>query len=254
MQPKFIKISIWIFIAIILSSTTMHAMHKKYSRTKKKRLFHQANMGGIPTKPPLTKIKKKILCNPKALTILLHLRAKNNIHIDQKDSRGCALLHYAAAYGHADAVQILLQAGANPHLEFNILDEAPLIFAIINGNKKTVELLLHYWPQPTRPGFGWRANPDHKTKGLIAVRGLVFSSLHWAIKFGRESIVQTLLDYGASCTVRTNTYKRSGLNALGLAEYYYNSHFNPQHKEVMSRIIYILKNHINKEQYAFYYQ
>ncbi|HRN78299.1 MAG TPA: ankyrin repeat domain-containing protein [Candidatus Dependentiae bacterium] len=273
MQLWQIKFNTWVIaISIIhvcstytMFKETYYAPNQQYARSyeqnynysrknySKKPNFNQNNMGGIPRLPILTHRKKQVLSNPRALTILLQLREKHDISIDTPDKHGYTLLHYACIGGFTNATHMLLQAGANPHTACGILEEAPLIFAIINNHKEIIELLLTPRPNPHNPSYTWRANPNKKTIKLAFVGGLVFSPLHWAIKFGRENIIPVLLDYGADHKVKTNRKPLQGLNALGLAYYYYNQHTKLVNKKIMLRIAGILEKHIQEENNARYY-
>jgi hypothetical protein len=51
-------------------------------------------------------------------------------------------LHYAAANGHMDVVQLLTQCGADP-MAVNAQQNTPLHWAAANGHDKTVRILLH---------------------------------------------------------------------------------------------------------------
>jgi hypothetical protein len=71
-------------------------------------------------------------------------------------------LHYAAANGHTDVVQLLTQCGADP-MAINAQQNTPLHWAAANGHDKTVRILLHplmgSLATNTKTGTGTRTIP-----------------------------------------------------------------------------------------------
>lgn len=60
---------------------------------------------------------------------------------------GSTPLHVAAAYGEAEAVKLLLQAGADPH-EVNHYGESGLQWALLHGHTEIVEMLIQAGANP----------------------------------------------------------------------------------------------------------
>ncbi len=56
---------------------------------------------------------------------------------------GCTALHYAARLGHVDLCELLVRHGADPDVQTDSL-ETPLHLAVARGHSKVVELLLKY--------------------------------------------------------------------------------------------------------------
>jgi Ankyrin repeats (3 copies)/Ankyrin repeat len=56
---------------------------------------------------------------------------------------GCTALHYAASLGHVDLCELLVRHGANPDAQTVSL-ETPLHLAVASGHSKVVALLLKY--------------------------------------------------------------------------------------------------------------
>ena len=97
--------------------------------------------------------------------------------VRQKDSRGTTPLHFAAAYGSADAVRMLLAAGADPNAR-NAFDATPLMWSAVE-------------PEKVRVLVGAGADVNAKSKmGRTAV---------WlaAANDGSSATVKFLLEHGA---------------------------------------------------------
>ncbi len=69
------------------------------------------------------------------------LESSKEVNVNWRDVDGWTPLMYAANAGHGDVVELLLKAGANPHLE-NDLGETALHLAAKNGSTESTELLL----------------------------------------------------------------------------------------------------------------
>ncbi len=70
-----------------------------------------ADPNGMPNDPPLTSAAYR--GNASALRYLL---ARPKIDVDKRDIDGYTALMWAASHGHADIVDMLLEAGADPSL------------------------------------------------------------------------------------------------------------------------------------------
>jgi len=81
--------------------------------------------------------------------------------IDEPGNLGWACLHWAASAGHAEVVEMLLHAGANPDLQNESLD-TPLHLAAWKDNVAAVKMLLKYNASKTI------VNKDGKTPPQLA--------------------------------------------------------------------------------------
>ena len=105
------------------------------------------------------------------------------------------MLHVAAGWARADAVEALLEAGANPNAADDVDEETALHIACESGSLACVEKLVDAGCELDRAnGDGWTA-------------------LHIAATEGHEGIVKELLDAGADID-RANV---DGWSALRLA-------------------------------------
>lgn len=204
-------------------------------------------LGGISLIPNEAKLIGQSYQSPAVVDRILQLHQGAYRPLDKLDRFQCAPIHYAAQGGYTDALRKFLEHGANPHIAYKNVEEAPLIFAIFYDRLETVGALLEpIYPNPTSPGKTWHANPNKKTKKLAQDKGLVYSSLHWAIKWARVGAVRILLARGARLDVRTGIQK-GGRTALELANYYLLHTRNEERKEKLRTIITILNEHIVSE-------
>jgi ankyrin repeat protein len=95
--------------------------------------------------------------------------------IDQGDSDGIRLLHYAAGQGWGDMVQQLLWMGATADVVLSRVRTTPLHYAVTHGSEGAVQALL-----------AGNANPFH-----LDWEGL--TPFHRAAKEGRAGLVQLML-------------------------------------------------------------
>jgi ankyrin repeat protein len=114
----------------------------------------------------------------------------NDTNYPQKDlsklnffAFGNSPLHLAAHHGHAAVIDVLCQAGANPHLYNNSRNSIksknlPLHLAAMNGHVDAVQSLLAY-----------------TDSGLSDQHGK--NALHLAAQYGRSEVVKLLLEKGA---------------------------------------------------------
>lgn len=78
--------------------------------------------------------------------MILRVEGKNMLEV-RGGSRGSTALHAACAFGHTEAVQLLLEEGANPN-ERNEYGERGIEWAEMYGYEDIVELLLEYGASP----------------------------------------------------------------------------------------------------------
>ncbi|MGC8738937.1 MAG: ankyrin repeat domain-containing protein [Candidatus Hydrogenedens sp.] len=112
------------------------------------------------------------------------------------DTSQIAPLHRAVRLGIKEAVQSLLQFGADPN-EKNLLGEIPLHVAVRINRADIVDILL----------------PVSKVNS-VSYYGL--TPLHWACLFGYTSIVESLLLHGADPWIQA--IEMDGLSPKDLAE------------------------------------
>nr|RBQ85603.1 hypothetical protein FVER53263_10553 [Fusarium verticillioides] len=97
---------------------------------------------------------------------------------DRDSLYGITPLGWAAAYGHAEVVDLLLNHGAT--VDYTSNGTSPLDLAIRRGNKRVVELLLSKGPSMKQPTVTTQ------------------QALSLAASLGRASIVDILISYGAN--------------------------------------------------------
>lgn len=115
--------------------------------------------------------------------------------VNTANKYGDSLLRYALSNGSVEAVELLLEAGANPNLA-NDLGNAPLHWTS-NCDPRIVQLFLEAGADPNLPNNG------------------VFP-IYSAVKGQNSKNVKLFLDFGADLTL-TDKYKRS---AISIAKIY----------------------------------
>jgi ankyrin repeat protein len=104
----------------------------------------------------------------------------NDTPIDNPNSDGLTLLHRAARLGHCEAIDYLLEKGADLNSKTPVIHSTPLHRAVISGCLATVSRIVE-------GGADINAVDCHGT-----------SALHDAVTEGSHEIVSLLLDKGAS--------------------------------------------------------
>ncbi|KAF4339609.1 ankyrin repeat domain protein [Fusarium beomiforme] len=94
--------------------------------------------------------------------------------LDRTDSHGWTPLHWAASMGHTSVVEILLKAGASPHLP-DLGGWTPIFWAASKGHDDVIEILLRY----------------HAVAFTRDLNG--FTPLHWATWADHGKVVQRLV-------------------------------------------------------------
>ncbi|MDF3048069.1 MAG: hypothetical protein K0R73_1187, partial [Candidatus Midichloriaceae bacterium] len=128
------------------------------------------------------------------------VKITNCRNINAQDKDGKTPLHWVAANGHKEIVELLLANKANIEAVANN-GGTPLMFAAHNGHKEIVELLLAN-----------KANIEAKDKEGN-------TSLHYAVSNGHEEIVELLLEKDADIKIEN----MKGFVALDLAFRYLGS-------------------------------
>ena len=123
------------------------------------------------------------------------LLSQPGIEVDATDYMDFTALHHACSLGYREKVRKLLASGANVNCR-NDLGDTPLNFAVQNGHKEVVSLLMGV------PGL------DIEIKGF---QNKV--PLHYACYNGKVDIARMLLTCGAN----VNSRERSGKTPLMLA-------------------------------------
>jgi ankyrin repeat protein len=154
--------------------------------------------------------------------LLIDARAQVNVHA----AWGHTPLEYAASAGHKDVVELLLARGADIEAGDD-WNRTALLAALHKNHPEIVKLLLNRGANVEA-----RLKPRGVTalhlavqQNAIEVAKLLFKAgayvdckdyhdsapLHWAIRDGKQDMVELLLDYGAG------PWRQRGVNLVGLA-------------------------------------
>ena len=71
------------------------------------------------------------------------------------DTAGLSPLMHAASHGSVKAAELLINAGANVHLETSARRKNALLYAAAGGSEPMVELLLAMWTNTVGAEAGW---------------------------------------------------------------------------------------------------
>ena len=112
------------------------------------------------------------------------LLLQHNADVNGKENNGRTALHWALINEDDDAVQLLLEHGAEVHHRESEKGRTPLILAVQNGRVDIVRLLLQH-------------NADIEAKDLAGQR-----ALHWTNSNGNIKVVRALLERGADVHAR----------------------------------------------------
>lgn len=114
----------------------------------------------------------------------IDLALKNNISLlEKKVMLGFTPLHSASTYGNVDAVELLIDRGAN--LRSRTYDgRTALHCAAENGHTEAVEILITY---------GCEVNASTR----LTVPGLYRTAIHLAAQNGHERVIELLCQHGA---------------------------------------------------------
>lgn len=116
--------------------------------------------------------------------------------VNECSQDGFLPLCLAAAFGHAEIVETLIEAGANPNLRSKALGRvAPLDSAIYSRNARIADCLLRAGADPNSPQDGG------------------FCPLHGAAQHGDVALIQLLRQFGA----KTNAVTDEGKTPADLA-------------------------------------
>ena len=125
--------------------------------------------------------------------------------VNSKDKQGGSPLRMSAYYGHADCIELLINAGAVVDIKDNN-GEAPLHYAATGGEVACIELLCRH-----DADINCVSNA-----GNISTEGIhygLYTPLHYAAHRGRFEVVKMLVTCGADVTLKTQL----GKTALDLA-------------------------------------
>lgn len=112
------------------------------------------------------------------LTLLIGAGAK----INDQDKEGKSALDWAAFYGNVDAINLLLDNGANPNVVYGDRVSAPVAWAVMEEHSGTLESI--------KALLARGANVDTPCVGVPA--------LHTTALYGKLAFVKVLLDAGAN--------------------------------------------------------
>ncbi len=147
--------------------------------------------------------------------------------VDLNYHGGPTALHCAAYRGHAEVVNALLEAGADPNArESAVGSYTPLHYATRSGQVEVVRVLLEYGADPNLTERGFRKTPLHiaadwgsteiaalliKHGADVEVRDYHYgcTPLHWAADAGRMETVKLLLVAGADVNALSTSGKTS---------------------------------------------
>lgn len=151
---------------------------------------------------------------------------KQGANVDLKrDGAHGTLITTAAAYGHTEIVEVLLDAGAE--VNFESYYENPLSQALCHDYIGIVELLLKRGAHPTGAALGDAARRGSSEIVRLLLKygapvdgepvngkpSIVWTPLLCAVDKGRADCVKILIEHGANVNART----KAGNTALGLA-------------------------------------
>jgi ankyrin repeat protein len=131
-----------------------------------------------------------------AEVVQLLLLQHSSLSVDERsNSDGSTPLHHAVYYGKVQAVQLLLQAGANVHATTSTGGSTALHFAAEAGGVEVAQLLL-------------QAGADVHTRTSNGGS----TALHCAASMGRVDVLQLLLDAGADAAAACFQGQRTALH------------------------------------------
>uniref|UniRef100_A0A8B9C696 Ankyrin repeat domain 44 n=1 Tax=Anser brachyrhynchus TaxID=132585 RepID=A0A8B9C696_9AVES len=134
----------------------------------------------------------------KEAALCLEFLLQNDANPSIQDKEGYNTVHYAAAYGHRQCLELLLEKTNNVFEESDsAATKSPLHLAAYNGHHQALEVLLQSL-----------VDLDIKDeKGRTALDLAAFK--------GHAECVEALISQGASVTVKDNVTKRTPLHASG---------------------------------------
>lgn len=103
--------------------------------------------------------------------------------INQTDSAGRTALHYAVGAEQVEAVELLLQSGANPDIQDGVNNVTPLHWASGSGNVKIVELLAS------------------RVENIDAQNKHGETAAEIAMQTGNTEIIQLLINFGSNIDI-----------------------------------------------------
>ncbi|XP_070529554.1 ankyrin repeat domain-containing protein 27-like isoform X2 [Cardiocondyla obscurior] len=131
----------------------------------------------------LTPLHVAVLCDQ---IVIVDFLLDRDIDINAIDSNGMTALHYACIKGHQNILLLMLHASADPALK-DSRGNTPLHLAVDRGHENCVKALL-YLSEHMRMSVDVNTANDNGD-----------TPLHLAARWGYCTIVDILLEYGASC-------------------------------------------------------
>lgn len=116
---------------------------------------------------------------------------RDGVAIDTVSLLTQPLIHIAALLGHSELIEYFVQKGINPNLENND-GYSPIHLAIINGHIDIVRILIE------NAGI----SPEHRES-----KNLKATLMHFAAIYGRDDIIQFLVEKSANLNLLDNSGK-----------------------------------------------
>lgn len=115
-----------------------------------------------------------------------------SLSVSHRDDEGKTPLHHAARAGHEDLVRQYLEVGS-PINAKDMDRETPLFAAVSSGRTETVKILLQWGANPHIEVYTLRTGPLEEDEELD-----IETPITEAVRHGHLDILKLLLDVGAS--------------------------------------------------------